>query len=141
MKRLGFIIFGLCAALLLVGCFNPDGTPKPVTKAVVTVGCVIDGVGVPAATIGAKVYSVVNPAVAPEVALATQADQLVHPQVVAACAQFNAHPVSVDVKTEVVDPGAGGGPVITPPPSSGSSTPAAQPVTPAVVPAAASGKG
>ena len=64
---------------------------------IVTITCQIDAAAPGAVTVGGTVAVVLDPALAPEVATLSAAEQLLHPAVAAACAVLKAKPVSVAV--------------------------------------------
>ena len=101
-NNFGFFTSVFSLVLFLVGC-NSDGTlDQSVVTAVnkvVTVTCQIDSMVPGAVSVGSAIAVTIDPASAPIVAGLSQAEQLVHPVIVAACAAYNAKPTAVAVTT------------------------------------------
>ena len=98
----GPAVGALLMAVLLMGGLSActsTGQLTPGAQVAVNVLCNVDAAAVPLAQAGAQVAAVVDPALAPEVALANGADQLVHPAVIGACKAAGGIPASVTVTT------------------------------------------
>ena len=97
----GTIVFcGIIAICLLSGC-NADGTVnQSVVSAInstVTVLCQVDSTVPGQLAVAQAVTTALSPSDASVVAGLSQADQLIHPAVIAACKALNGMPASVSV--------------------------------------------
>ena len=84
MRAIGMLFLASVLLLDLAAC-KSDGTPTPQAEQTITVACKVDEAAPAAVQAGGQIAATIDPAIAPEVALASAIDLLVHPLVQAAC--------------------------------------------------------